>query len=185
MRAETFATPALFVAEIVTQTDGDDFSVVISDVNCIDEGTLSAVVPVLQSRASRGWIAATMSSSTPSPMIELLLPLFTHTVTVPALRYRIEDIEVLVPFLLRELTSGADVRLAADAMRQLSKLPPTRAGMRIAGTFGLPRSSMSVCRAMVRTGMPSLVASAATVSQRMRSSRARSAQERWLTTYSV
>ena len=123
MRAETFPTPALFVAEIVTQTDGDDFAVVISDVDCIDEETLAAVVPVLQSRASRGWIAATMSSSTPSPMIELLLSFFTHTVTVPALRYRIEDIEVLVPFLLRELTSGADVRLAADAMRQLSRLP--------------------------------------------------------------
>ena len=123
MRAETFPTPALFIAEIVTQTDGDDFAVVISDVDCIDEGTLAAVVPVLQSRSSRGWIAATLSSSTPSPMIERLLPLFTHTVTVPALRYRIEDIEVLVPFLLRELTSGADVRLASDAMRQLSKLP--------------------------------------------------------------
>jgi sigma-54 dependent transcriptional regulator, acetoin dehydrogenase operon transcriptional activator AcoR len=123
MRAETFPTPALFVAELVTQTDGDDFVVVISDVDCIAEGTLAAVVPVLRSRASRGWIAATMSSSTPSPMIEPLLPFFTHTVTVPALRYRIEDIEVLVPFLLRELTSGADVRLAADAMRQLSKLP--------------------------------------------------------------
>jgi transcriptional regulator of acetoin/glycerol metabolism len=123
IRAETFATPALFVAEMVTQTDRDDFAVVISDVDCIDEGTLEAVVPVLQSRASRGWIAATMGSSTPSPTIELLLPFFTHTVAVPALRYRIEDIEVLAPFLLRELTSGADVRLAADAMRQLSKMP--------------------------------------------------------------
>ncbi|ORW99585.1 siderophore-interacting protein [Mycobacterium triplex] len=123
IRAETISTPALFVAEIVTQTDGDDFAAVISDVDCIDEGTLAAVVPVLQSRASRGWIAATMSSSAPSPKVELLLPLFTHTVAVPALRHRIEDIEVLVPFLLRELTSGADVRLGADAMRQLSKLP--------------------------------------------------------------
>lgn len=123
MRAETFPTPALFVAEIVTQTDGDDFAVVVSDVDCIDEATLAALVSVLQSRAGRGWIGVTMSSSTPSPMIERLLPFFTHTVTVPALRYRIEDIEVLVPFLLRELTSGADVRLAADAMRQLSKLP--------------------------------------------------------------
>ncbi len=56
-------------------------------------------------------------------MIELLLPLFTHTVTVPALRYRFEDIEVLVPFLLRELTCAAGLRLAADATRQLSKLP--------------------------------------------------------------
>jgi transcriptional regulator of acetoin/glycerol metabolism len=122
IRAETFAAPELFVAEIVTQTDCDDFSVVISDIDSIDEGTLAAVVPVLQSRASRGWIAATTSSSTTSPMIELL-PLFTHTVAVPALRHRIEDVEVLAPFLLRELTSGADVRLSTDAMRQLSKLP--------------------------------------------------------------
>ncbi|OBH53811.1 siderophore-interacting protein [Mycobacterium sp. E2479] len=123
MRAETFPTPALFVAEIVTQTDGDDFAVVISGVDCIDEETLAAMVPVLRSRACRGWVAATMSLSTPSPTVELLLPLFTHTVTVPALRHRIEDIEVLVPLLLRELTSGTDVRLDAAAMRQLSKLP--------------------------------------------------------------
>lgn len=123
MRAETFPTPALFVAEIVTQTDGDDFAVVIPDVDCLDEATLAAVVPVLQSRAGRGWVAATISSSTSSSTIEQLLPLFTRTVEVPALRYRIEDIEVLVPFLLRELTSGAEVRLAGDAMRQLGKLP--------------------------------------------------------------
>src|SRR5262249_20185248 len=88
LRAETFATPALFVAEIATQTDGDDFAVVIPDVDCIDDETLAAVVPVLQSRASRGWLAATIGSSAPSPTIELLLPFFTHTVTVPALRYR-------------------------------------------------------------------------------------------------
>jgi len=42
----------------------------------------------------------------------LLLPFFTHTVTVPALRHRIEDLEALVPFLLREITRGADVQLA-------------------------------------------------------------------------
>jgi sigma-54 dependent transcriptional regulator, acetoin dehydrogenase operon transcriptional activator AcoR len=123
LRAETFPTPALFVAEIVTQTDGDDFAVVISDMDRIDEGTLAAIVPVLQSRVSGGWIAATWSSSTPSPMIERLMPMFTHTVTVPPLRHRTEDIAVLVPFLLRELTSGTDARLAPDAMRQLNKLP--------------------------------------------------------------
>ncbi len=51
------------------------------------------------------------------------LPFFTHTVTVPALRHRIEDLEELVPNLLRDLTRGADVRLDRDAMRQLAKLP--------------------------------------------------------------
>jgi sigma-54 dependent transcriptional regulator, acetoin dehydrogenase operon transcriptional activator AcoR len=123
LRTETLPTPALFVAEIAAQTDGDDFAMVISDMNCIDEATFAAIVPLLQSRVSRGWIAATWSSSTPSPMTERLGPMFTHTVTVPPLRHRTEDIEVLVPFLLRELTSGTDARLAPDAMRQLNKLP--------------------------------------------------------------
>jgi transcriptional regulator of acetoin/glycerol metabolism len=123
VRAETFSTPALFIAEIVTHTEGDDFAVVIADVDGIDDETLAAVVAVLPSRVGRGWLAATVSSTTRSPMIEQILRYFTHTVTVSALRHRIEDIELLVPFLLHELTSGADVRLAAEAMRQLSRLP--------------------------------------------------------------
>jgi sigma-54 dependent transcriptional regulator, acetoin dehydrogenase operon transcriptional activator AcoR len=47
----------------------------------------------------------------------------SSVVTVPASRHRIEDLEELVPLLLRELTRGADVRLGRDAMRQLTKLP--------------------------------------------------------------
>jgi transcriptional regulator with AAA-type ATPase domain len=47
----------------------------------------------------------------------------SSVVTVPALRHRIEDLEELVPLLLRELTRRADVRLGRDAMRQLTKLP--------------------------------------------------------------
>ena len=39
------------------------------------------------------------------------------------LRHRIEDLEDLVPLLLRELTRAADVRLGPEAMRQLTKLP--------------------------------------------------------------
>src|SRR5262249_61152997 len=68
-------------------------------------------------------IAATKSSAPPSAPIKQLLPLFTHTVTVPALRHRIDDLEELVPLLLREITRGADVELAPDAMRQLTRLP--------------------------------------------------------------
>ena len=63
-------------------------------------------------------------AATRSPLVDMLvLPFFTHTVTVPALRHRIEDLEELVPFLLRDLTRGADVRLDREAMRQLAKLP--------------------------------------------------------------
>jgi transcriptional regulator of acetoin/glycerol metabolism len=124
MRAETFPSAAHLVAELAAESDDEDFAVVIADVDDIDKDTLESITSILATRAGRGWIAATKSSAPPSPLIkQLLLQLFTHTVTVPALRHRIDDLEELVPLLLREMTRGADVELAADAMRQLSRLP--------------------------------------------------------------
>jgi transcriptional regulator of acetoin/glycerol metabolism len=124
LRSETFPTAARFVAELVTGSGDDDFALVLADVDDIADEVLEPVASVLQSRAGRGWIAATKSSVTHSQAIEtLLLPFFTHTVTVPPLRHRIEDIDELVPCLLRDVASGSDVRLAPDAMRQLAKLP--------------------------------------------------------------
>ena len=123
MRVENVSTAGRFVADLVSATDGDDFLLVLADVDAIDQEALEPIAAVLQSRAGRGWIAATTSCATPSPTIEALLPFFTNTVTVPALRHRIEDIEELVLFLLGEVASGAQVRLAPEAMRQLSRLP--------------------------------------------------------------
>lgn len=123
MRSESFGSAASFVAELATLAADDDFAVVIADVDDIDEDILEAIVPMLAARAGRGWIAATTSSAAPAAPIKQLLPLFTHTVTVPALRHRIDDLEELVPLLLREITRGADVTLAPEAMRQLSRLP--------------------------------------------------------------
>ncbi|MDT5352962.1 MAG: sigma-54 dependent transcriptional regulator, acetoin dehydrogenase operon transcriptional [Mycobacterium sp.] len=124
MRAETFPSPARFVAELTTLSGDEDCMVVIADVDDIDNDTLEPIASLLASRAGRGWIAATKSGAPPSALIkELLLPLFTHTVTVPPLRHRIDDLEELVPLLLREITRGTDVRLAPDAMRQLGRLP--------------------------------------------------------------
>jgi transcriptional regulator of acetoin/glycerol metabolism len=97
--------------------------VVITDVDEIDQDTLESITSMLAARANSGWIAATKSSAPPSGSVKHMLQLFTHTVTVPALRHRIDDLEELVPLLLREITRGADVKLAADAMRQLSRLP--------------------------------------------------------------
>jgi transcriptional regulator of acetoin/glycerol metabolism len=125
MRVENFSTAGRFVAELVSATDDDDFLLVLADVDAINEEALEPIAALLQSRAGgRGRIAATTSWATPSPTkAALLLPFFTHTVTVPALRHRIEDIQELVPFLLGEVASGAQVRLAPEAMRQLSRLP--------------------------------------------------------------
>jgi transcriptional regulator of acetoin/glycerol metabolism len=123
MRAGTFPSAARFVAELAAVSGDEDFALVIADVDDIDKDTLEAITSILATRAGRGWIAATGSGAPPSAPIEQLLPLFTHTVAVPALRHRIDDLAELVPLLLSEITRGADVALAPDAMHQLSKLP--------------------------------------------------------------
>ncbi|WP_304413321.1 sigma-54-dependent Fis family transcriptional regulator [Mycobacterium sp. URHB0044] len=123
MRAETFPSAARLVAELAAESGDDDFALVLADVDEIDEDTLDAMTSILVTRAGRGWIAATSSSAHPSGAIKRLLPLLSLTVTVPALRHRIDDLPELVSVLLREITRGADVGLAPDAMRQLSKLP--------------------------------------------------------------
>lgn len=123
MRAETFSSAARFVAELAAQCAEADFAVVIADVDEIDKDTVESITSMLAARGGSGWIAATKSSAPPSAPIKQLLALFAHTVTVPALRHRIDDLEELVPLLLREITRGADVQLAPDAMRQLTRLP--------------------------------------------------------------
>ena len=124
LRAHDFATAGDLVAELESITDDEDFAVVIANVDSLPSDGLEPLAAVLQTRAGRGWVAATVGAATRSPLVDMLvLPFFTHTVTVPALRHRIEDLEELVPFLLRDLTRGADVRLDRDAMRQLAKLP--------------------------------------------------------------
>lgn len=114
-----------FIAEVDAETAiGEDFAVVLANLDELPDETLESLGVVLQTRAGHGWIAATISSGTRPPLVDMLvLPFFLHTVTVPALRHRTEDLEDLVPQLLRELTRGANVSLASEAMRQLAKLP--------------------------------------------------------------
>lgn len=123
LRAETFSSTTRLVAELAAASGDEDFAVVIADVDAFDDDTLESITSMLAMRAGRGWIAATKSSAPASALIQQLLPLFTHTVTVPALRHRIDDLEELVPLLLREITRDADVELGPDAMRLLSRLP--------------------------------------------------------------
>ncbi|MDT5324981.1 MAG: sigma-54 dependent transcriptional regulator, acetoin dehydrogenase operon transcriptional [Mycobacterium sp.] len=123
LRAESFDSADDFVAEFEAETDGTDFAVIVANVDELDDDALEPLAAVMQTRAGRGWIAATTGTERNSPLVDMLvLPFFTHTVTVPALRHRIEDLEELVPMLLNELTRG-EVRMDGEAMRQLSKLP--------------------------------------------------------------
>ncbi|GAB3216606.1 sigma-54-dependent Fis family transcriptional regulator [Mycolicibacterium hippocampi] len=123
LRAESFCSADDFVAELEAETDCTDFAVIIANVDELADDVLEPLAAVMQARAGRGWIAATTGAERNSPLVDMLvLPFFTHTVTVPALRHRIEDLEELVPMMLKELTRG-EAKMDADAMRQLSKLP--------------------------------------------------------------
>jgi transcriptional regulator with AAA-type ATPase domain len=122
LRAESFDTADDFVAAFEAETDSADFAVIVANVDDLDNDTLEPLASVLQTRAGRGWVAATTSTERRSPLVDMLvLPFFTHTVTVPALRHRIEDLEELVPALLQELTRG-EARVDGEVMRRLSKL---------------------------------------------------------------
>jgi len=170
LRIEDYCTTEDFVTEADAETDSDDFAVVIANVDDLPDEALEPLAAVLQERAGRGWIAATMGAKTRSQLVDLLmLPFFTHTVTVPALRHRIEDLDDLVPLLLKELTRGADVQLGPDAMRQLAKLPwpGNVAQLRkvLAGTVAMQRSGTvgvdklpAECRSLARRKLTQLEA---------------------------
>ncbi|MEU7628880.1 helix-turn-helix domain-containing protein [Nocardia sp. NPDC049220] len=122
LRMADFADTEGLLTALRTETDNGDFTIIITDIDRLPSTAIEPITEILRTCADRGWIAVTTHSATPTASLDALLLQFTHTVDVPALRHRIEDLEDLVPHLLRELSKGADVQLAPDAMHQLSKL---------------------------------------------------------------
>jgi len=75
----------------------------------------------LADRPSPPWVVGTVDAAAgvePRPC-DGLLGRFSTSVTVPALRHRIEDLSQLVPFLLDRLAPRRAVRCTPDAMRAL------------------------------------------------------------------
>lgn len=170
IRVETCSSAEDFIAEVEAQTADDDFSLVLANIDDLPEAAVEQLAAILQAHAGHGWIAVTTDVAMRSPLVHMLVvPLFTHTAVVPPLRHRIDDIEELVPMLLRELTRGADVRLAPDAMRQLAKLawPGNVAQLRrvLAETIAVQRSGVigvdklpAECRSLARHRLTALEA---------------------------
>jgi sigma-54 dependent transcriptional regulator, acetoin dehydrogenase operon transcriptional activator AcoR len=123
LHIEDFDTPEDFVSTFESDTEAADFAVIVANLDDLPDEVLDPLAAIMQTRAGRGWIAATTSTERNSPLVDILmLPFFTHTVTVPALRHRIEDLEELVPMLLNEMSRG-EARMDSEAMRRLAKLP--------------------------------------------------------------
>lgn len=98
------------------------FSIILRDIDILREPQLRAISDLIQGREHAGWIGATFGAEAHNTDFDgLVLPHFSHTVAVPALRHRIDDLHDLVPHLLRQLNRGAKLSLSPTAMRQLCK----------------------------------------------------------------
>jgi transcriptional regulator of acetoin/glycerol metabolism len=99
---------------LAAELDEDDFSIIIRDVDLLDDATQATIADLCQGREDGGWIGVTTGGDS-------VLVFVAQTVPVPALRHRIEDVHDLVPLLLRQLSRGADLTLSDAAIRQLCK----------------------------------------------------------------
>lgn len=72
------------------------------------------------------WVAITLGDAPRGALLQgWLMPFFAHTVEVPPLRHRIEDLRRLVPALLARHTSNRDLAVSDACLRQLMRLPWT------------------------------------------------------------
>ena len=107
---------------LAAELDRDEFGIVIRDLDRLDDELAAEIADLLQGREEYGWVGITVNTGDLDPGLgATVLPFFGHTVEVPPLRHRIEDLRELVPTLLRQLTRGRELSVSAEAMRQLSK----------------------------------------------------------------
>ncbi|MGW1676848.1 sigma-54-dependent Fis family transcriptional regulator [Saccharopolyspora sp. NPDC002376] len=70
------------------------------------------------------WVAVTLSDRPQDPdAAGWLMPFFAHTVEVPPLRHRSDDLRHLVPHLLARHAKGRDLAPSDACLRQLMRLP--------------------------------------------------------------
>ncbi|WP_185091030.1 sigma-54-dependent Fis family transcriptional regulator [Gordonia oryzae] len=105
---------------LATELDREGFCIILCDLDRVPAHTQAAIADLLPGREYAGWLGVTTALHS-ADAASMLLPFFGHTVELPPLRHRIEDLHDLVPALLRQLTRGRELTVASDAMTQLSK----------------------------------------------------------------
>lgn len=109
--------------------DGD--AVIFRHVDRLDPTALTGVADLLAEASAHSdqpgypWVAITMAADRTGTDVDAqLLPYFPHSLQVPALRHRLDDLHLLIPHLLNRLTGqGPNLTCSPAAMRQLMKLP--------------------------------------------------------------
>jgi len=113
---------ALPWADLEVELDDHDATVVLRHLELIGPSgtdTLDDLLRRLASRAAPTWVVGTVDVAGGRPRACDLLGHFKASVTVPALRHRIEDLDQLVPFFFDRLAPRRTVRCSPDAMRAL------------------------------------------------------------------
>lgn len=111
-------------ADLEGEFENDDVTVVLRHLELLAPSSVVAVENLLLRllrRSSPTWVVGTVDAATgPVPRTcDGLLGHFGASVTVPALRHRIEDLDQLIPLLLDRLAPRRSVRCTPDAMRAL------------------------------------------------------------------
>jgi transcriptional regulator of acetoin/glycerol metabolism len=115
---------ALSVDGVEAQLGEGDATVVLRHLELVQPSSVEAVEVLLghlERRPSPPWIVGTVDAAAgPAPRsCDPLLGRFGASLTVPALRHRIEDLHQLVPLLLGRLAPRRPIRCTPDAMRAL------------------------------------------------------------------
>ncbi|WP_235999198.1 sigma-54-dependent Fis family transcriptional regulator [Qaidamihabitans albus] len=122
------ATDAGWLERVRRELEGTPPSaLVFRHVDQLDAATAAALAAVLGELRSRHqadapWVVVTLAPGTDTrPDLTELLALVPRTVQVPPLRYRIEDLRQLVPFLLNKLSHGGQLTCSPGAMKLLMR----------------------------------------------------------------
>ncbi|MEV6773286.1 helix-turn-helix domain-containing protein [Nocardia sp. NPDC051030] len=104
--------------------DGEDTArppaIVLTHLDELPERFAAELDRWLESRPAAGWLAATVTPTTGEPTrSDVVMRHFHHSVTAPALRHRLDDLQPLVPHLLRALAPRRKVACTPGVMRVL------------------------------------------------------------------
>ncbi len=102
----------------------DADSVIITHVDVLDAKGRRSLAAALEDakRSTRPvWVAVTLRPGARPAVLDQLLSFFPTSVVVPPLRLRVEDLPVLVPFLLGKVGHGGHVTCSPQVMRLLMR----------------------------------------------------------------
>jgi sigma-54 dependent transcriptional regulator, acetoin dehydrogenase operon transcriptional activator AcoR len=119
---------ARWVEEVAEEISGGTATIILAHIDQLPDETMRALYDVLEPHREstdidRPWVVATRGQQLPDYDGDLarLLRCFPRSLQIPPLRYHIEDLRELVPFMISRLTKGGSLSCSAEAMRVLMR----------------------------------------------------------------